>query len=451
MNGRDRRAACWPPLAGLLILGLLALRHQDVLVNPQLTWEDGRIFLADAITKPWYSTWFSPFIGYFIVLPKVVASLFTPLTIVHAPLVFNLFSLAVMAFSIALPLWPSFSHLAPLRYRALWVAACVLMPWHTETFGNITNVHWYVYYALTLFSIADLTHSSRWARLLLPPLLLLGVFTTPNVVAIVPVLLVRLWLERHTRSYQFHLHLFTSACIGLMVVSVRLFAAPAEAHEPADLVGLAAFLIKGLGYKVVIQNLAGGLASNHLQSTAWYVAGAGLFMVAVAGLAWTARTYGRQNGVGPIAVAVIYYVFASMLIGGLTRPQYVTHFVWMRNYWGADRYFVVPSFYFFLLLVLALCELDLAGWPTRLKILAVAGYCAVIAMNFRYPPIPDFQWERQLRTYYQRLLDYPPGAPASTFAIVTFPGEPWTLQAPLYSAAESERPAIYRLIRRLSQ
>ena len=450
VHGGDRRAAWLPPLGALLVFGLLALRHIDVLVHAQLVWEDGLIFLTDGISKPWYSTWFTPYIGYYIVMPKMVASLFTPLTMLHAPLVFNAFSLALMAYSFSLPLWPSFAHLAPLRYRALWVAACALMPWHTETLGNLTCTHWFVYYALTLLSLADLTSSRRWTQILLPPLVLLGIFTTPNVVVIVPVLLVRLWLDRRTRGYQFYLHLLTLAGIGVMVLLVRRYAEPQPAGEPADLLGIAAFLVKGLGYKVVIQNLAGGLASNLLQHTVLYVGGASLFMAALAGLAWTARGSDGGTLTGPIAAAGAYYILTSMLIAAVTRPQYVTHFVWLRNYWGADRYFVVPSFYFFLLLVLALKEVETMWSGTRLRVVVIAGYCAVLAMNFRYAPFPDLGWNQQLHTYYQRLLDYPPGTPASTFAIVTFPGEPWTLKAPLYSPADSERPAIQRLVDRLS-
>ena len=153
-----------PLVCAAAVFATLVLRHVTILVNPQLTWEDGRIFLTEALARPWYDTWFSPFIGYYIVLPKMVASVFTPLTILYAPLVFSLFSLAVMAFAIALPIRRSFAPLAPLPVRAMWVAACALLPWHTETFGNITNIHWYVYYALTLYSLVDLSATPRSIR-----------------------------------------------------------------------------------------------------------------------------------------------------------------------------------------------------------------------------------------------------------------------------------------------
>jgi hypothetical protein len=304
------------------------LRHQDILVNAQLTWEDGRIFLTDAIAKPWYATWFSPFIGYFIVLPKVVASLFTPLTLVHAPLVFNAFSLAVMAFAIALPLCPSFSRLAPLRYRAIWVAASALMPWHTETFGNITNIHWYIYYALTLFSLADLTASSRWTRVLLPPCLVLGIFTTPNAVAIVPVLLVRLWFERHTRSYQ-----------AVSISDRRVHRAhggkgaalcsSGPPGGPVDLLGIAVPIKDWL--QGCDSEPAGGLAS--ILRTASGIAGAGCSW-------WLSRggvdgaPVGQQAEAGPIVRGhplLRLRVDAARCPRGPGRRHFVT------TGWGADR------------------------------------------------------------------------------------------------------------------
>jgi hypothetical protein len=434
---------------GVAVFIVLALRHVDVLLNAQLTWEDSRIFLSEGISKPWHSTWFSPFMGYFIVMPKMVASMFTPLTMIYAPLVFNLFALAVMAFSITLPLSPAFSHLAPWRARALWVGASALMPWHTETFGNITNIHWYVFYALTLFSLANLTGSPVWVKLLLPFPIVLGVFTTPNAVAIVPVLLARLWLERTNRTYQFYLHLLTVGLIAIMVAAVLRFGTTRNATDPFDVLGLGVFLVKGLGYKVVIQNLAGGLGARVLQGTPLYLAGAAFFAFVFAAL-MRVGVRGGHHLRWPIIVAG-YYVIASMLIAGIMRPEYVTHFVRMGNYWGADRYFVVPSFYLFLLLVVALGQLDLDPWSRRAKAGVLVLWAAVVLMNFLYPPIPEFHWRRQLRAYYQQLLAYPPGAPSATFSIVTFPGEPWSLQAPLFRPSESDREAIRRLMARLSE
>jgi len=437
-------------LCATTVFCTLVIRHRDVLLSPQLTWEDGHIFLTEALAHPWYSTWFSPFIGYFIVLPKMVASLFTPLTMWYAPFVFNAFSLGVMTFVLTLPLARAFSGLAPWRPRAVWVAACALMPWHTETFGNLTNVHWYVYFALTLFSVADLTRLPHWARFLLPPALLLSVFTTPNAVAVAPVVAVRLYQERRTPSFQFYLHLFALVCIAAMVTVTLMVDPRPVPQDPVDPLGIAILLIKGVGYKVVVVNLAGGLASVLLRHAVFYIAGAAVFAGLGVWLIRGARQAGRAD-VANAALVGIYYVMVSILMFAILRPQYVVHFVQIGNYWGADRYFLVPSYYFLLLITLAASRLNPAAWPARLKLSAAAVATAVILMNFLYRAIPDYGWQRQVHAYYERLLNYPPNAPSSTFTIVTFPGGEWGVRAPLFSPSESERSQLRRLTAMLSR
>ena len=132
---------CYPWIVVLAVMGILAARRPDVITNPQPTWEDGRVFLSEAVAAPWWHTAFKPFIGYFIVIPRMIACVFTPSTIHVAPLVFNVSALMVSAFALSLPVFPAWRHVMPLPLRTAWVLCAALMPWQTETLGNLSCIH----------------------------------------------------------------------------------------------------------------------------------------------------------------------------------------------------------------------------------------------------------------------------------------------------------------------
>jgi hypothetical protein len=199
-----------------------------------------------------------------------------------------------------------------------------------------------------------------------------------------------------------------------------------------------------------VQSLAGGLGATVLQRTVVFLIAAAGFGVLTGLLVREARRSG-DTALRRTILGATYYVLVSILMCAVLRPQYVVHFVRNGYYWGADRYFVVPSFYFLLLVILAWSRLELLRVPRPARLAAAVLYGAIVLMNFRYPAIPDYQWRRQLGAYYERLLEYPPNQPASTFPIVTFPGDPWTLQAPLYPPPDSQREQLRRLAAKLAR
>ncbi len=234
-----------------------------------------------------------------------------------------------------------------------------------------------------------------------------------------------------------------------MIVAARALATPPPRQGSADLAGVAAFLVKGLGYKVVLQSLAGGVRANHLQGTILYVAAASGSLLLTIIAAHTARHRRRWPGTVHVLAGALYFVLSPMWMAAVFRPQYVRHFILEGNYWGADRYFVLPSCFFFLLVLLSLRVLVRPRWLTPLAGLSALLFAVAVAQNFRYARIPDFGWRRQLRAYYQSVLDRREPGRDDRFSIVTFPGDPWVMQAPLFSPTERERDEIRKLLSRI--
>jgi hypothetical protein len=127
--------------AGLAVL--LFLRRPDSLLSPQFWAEDG----AEFFYFQFYGSLplFKPYSGYLHLAPRAVAALAGLFPVRFAPLIYNIFALALAALCSAWFSLPHFRHL--VRSDRLRAAACIfiaVMPAAGTVLLNLTNVQWYL-------------------------------------------------------------------------------------------------------------------------------------------------------------------------------------------------------------------------------------------------------------------------------------------------------------------
>src|SRR5215213_4326506 len=242
-----------------LVFVVLSARGAAILINPQPIWDD-KNFIADGIFHPGPANWFAPYAGYMLVLPRMISDWFTLFNLLDAPLWGALFSMATMAWTFCLVLSAGFEHLLPLRWRMALVAAITVMPWHTEVFAAICNIHWLFFAGLALLSLARYDRMGRVTRWLLPPATALLIFSTANSVLALPVFTLRAVTALRRGPPYAIWYASTAACLiaAYAAITVAVTATMPSAwpgrielsHLPA-LPMFLHYLIKGVGYKVV--------------------------------------------------------------------------------------------------------------------------------------------------------------------------------------------------------
>jgi hypothetical protein len=146
----------------LVLFFMVAWKSYDALMNPQFWAEDSIVFFKDQVSC-WYPLVFRPYAGYFHAVPRLgawIASAFSP---TREPLVYNLLAVTLVSASIGFTLHRLSRHVP-------WVvllAAFMLVPTSGEIWGSLTNVHWFMQFALAVMCF-DRVHAvgrvAHWMR-----------------------------------------------------------------------------------------------------------------------------------------------------------------------------------------------------------------------------------------------------------------------------------------------
>jgi hypothetical protein len=446
----------WPVFAVALLMVFIALcgRGATILVNPQPIWDD-KNFIADGVFNPGLRSWFAPYAGYILLLPRMLSDWFTVFNLLSAPLYGALFSIATMAWAFCLVLSSGFEHLLPLRSRAVLVALITLMPWHTEVFAAICNIHWLLFVGLALLSLARYERMSGVTRWVLPGATAVLIFSTANSVLTFPIFVSRAISAWRRERYTFWYSLAASGFIVAYAVLTLTVTAAMASSWPGR-IELSAlpnpdmfvhYLIKGLGYKVVeVSTVGGRVAARFLAMPAVYVVACAVWISLVTIAFALARR--RHEGEAALSlVAITYYTLATIVFAGVFRSEYViTHFIRDGQYYGADRYFVAPTLFFYLQTLWVIHRLDaVRRWRVATLTLACA-MAAAIAIHFVYPPQPDYRWRDNVLNYYEALLAAR-GNTTAQFRIVVHPPAPeWNLVLPVYELSPEDRRVVKQLL-----
>jgi hypothetical protein len=176
----------------VLFTVLTASRRHWQYLSPQVWAEDGTNVIPGLALHGWAS-FIEPVNGYLITLPKLITMLALSISVVHYPLISSLISAACMGLvATAIALSPTH-----LRGRFLCALAVCMVPMDPEVFGLPLYMFWWSSLLLFLLALWDEEHAKLAWRLLF---LLAGGLSSPMVMLVFPLLLLRSYRYRHIRA-----------------------------------------------------------------------------------------------------------------------------------------------------------------------------------------------------------------------------------------------------------
>lgn len=189
------------PVRALLVgaaLVVWGLRGSYRIVHPTLWAEDGQVFLAVAYEHP-VSSIVDPYRGYLHLVPRLLASLASPLPLTWAPTVYVCAAVVTVVAITSIVLSARMRWLLPRPWQPpLALAVLTLLPAVDEPFGNLANLIFWAGLGLLLLSLCDDPRSrgGRYAELgALAVLGLSGPFALPLAVTAYPAR----WLRTRSR------------------------------------------------------------------------------------------------------------------------------------------------------------------------------------------------------------------------------------------------------------
>jgi hypothetical protein len=337
------------PVFWLLSFVVAVARRPETLWRPQFFNEDGQIFYLGT----WFSAPWTPYAGYLHLVPRLAAYAERAVPVAFAPLVGNLFALAVTA-GVA-----TFIACGPLpgdrRVRAAVGLFVVLAPLSTEVLGSLTYVQWYL--AIFLFAFVLVVRPSR--RWILP--LTLAGLTGPFSMISLPVYVIR---SRRDRSFApFALMVAVCAAIqaGELATSARVLNAP---------IGN---LANDLALRLLVAPTV-GLAAVPIRDSA-LLPGLLVAVLAVAAIGSVPRS---------LSLLLLYVVAAFGVLGVVARPDGGL----LTDLAADTRYFFLPATALGVMALVAASRSRRRPAAAALAVVMALG----VASNFRLDAWPATTW-----------------------------------------------------------
>jgi hypothetical protein len=184
-------------LAMLLAVCVLLAQTWDGLVVPQFWAEDCLVFFAGAHSDG-LGALLQPYAGYWHLAPRLAALLADQVPVLHAPLVLAIMDLVLRVLALGV-----MAMLIPHRGLAfLLLASVLLVPQTGETLGNVTSAQWHLAFVLLgvlMMAEAPATTFGRYSLLLV---IVVAALSTPLIVALAPLFLLKLYLMAYTDREQ---------------------------------------------------------------------------------------------------------------------------------------------------------------------------------------------------------------------------------------------------------
>lgn len=132
----------------VVVTFVMAYKSNDALSNPQFWAEDGYVFFKQQfghVAPQLFTTHF----GYLHLVPRLVAWIASWLPATKAPLIYNASAILLSAAAITL------TCMRLRRYLSPWIVAVsfLAVPVSGEIFGTITNVQWFLQFALAAYCL----------------------------------------------------------------------------------------------------------------------------------------------------------------------------------------------------------------------------------------------------------------------------------------------------------
>jgi hypothetical protein len=394
-----------PLLVGMIAVAtaLLWLRNPASVLAPTLWAEDGTLFFRDAIERGWGAL-LDPYAGQLVVASRAIAAAVAPLPAAWQPTLYAVAALLLAVLSCAIVLSPRWRDAVPLGARFACLLALVCMPGVGETYGTLSNSHWWLGIGLLLVGMLQDPHS-RLGRA--GELAFAAAAATSGFVAIygLPMLAVRALRTRKRHS----LLVLGTATLGSAIQVGLLLASPRQ----GDLGVILADPIAGVAVlaKRVLATIALG---DRTLAIVWPLDAPSLLgILAALGLAaafviiW-ART--PRLEVAVLGATIMGGVVLAMW--AVTAPGASTGMLFWAA--AASRFFLIPKAAL-LITVVATWSRDRA-WRAAVAVILVM-LTVGIAADYVVTPLPTVDW-----TQFARCVDES-SAECST---VIPPG--WTLE-----------------------
>jgi len=335
----ERRAPRWElggVLAAFLVLGTaLALMRLGFSASVNTLWaEDGPIYLQGALTQGFFHDVFTPYAGYLVVGPRLVAEVATLVPLDQAAAAITVLSAFLAAVS-ALAVWVGCGGHVHNPYLRLGLAAATLLSVTAgqETVLSAAYLPWYMLFG-TFWLLFWRPRTLGGA--LAGGLFLLGTgLSTPGVWFFMPVALLRAATAREARDWTLLGPYFLGALVQIPVML---------AQQQGD-----SLWTSHIWTAYLQRVLVGGLLGEKLAGNLWVDLGWTLLIVAlvllVVGFAWrlwTGPAGARWFGVIGVLTSLVMFVFS-------TYSREVGEYIYLRSgIEGAPsgRYVMVPALIF---------------------------------------------------------------------------------------------------------
>ena len=236
----------------LFVCAAIILRRPDGVFHAQFFAEDGHVWYAEAYNFGWWSALFRTYVGYFVVLPRLAASiaLLVPLSLV--PLTLNLIAIPIQALPVNLLLSSRSSAWGSLRFRALLAGAYLLLPNCYELLLGITDANWLLVLSAFILLVGSVPQGVAAKFLDISVLLLTGL-TGPFSLFLFPISVFLAWKNRNRwRWVQAGILVFT------LLIQVRALLTGAAVSRPHFALGATpALFTRMVGSQIFLGTLLG--------------------------------------------------------------------------------------------------------------------------------------------------------------------------------------------------
>ncbi|MET4598337.1 MULTISPECIES: hypothetical protein [Stenotrophomonas] len=373
----------------LVVLFVMAYKSNDALSLPQFWAEDATVFFTDQYGQGLPQI-FAPYAGYLLAIPRLVAWIAAWLPVAKAPLIYNAAAILFSTMAITYTCRRLRGHIPA------WIVALSMLavPTNGEIFGTITNVQWFLQFAMAACCLlpaeASTSRITPWMRAVLIMLIALtGPFST-LLLAVMCAIAAAAWLAKRTRIDPFNGALsgfmanrdwptVAAMTIGGIVQAVVILSYP----EAQRLAGMGpAWVLDTTFTKLVPPHIFG---VDFLTGTAWLL----LYGMLIGTLLLARRIDGhaRLTVLGFIAFAIVE-TFVPML--RMTTPSDLVPL-------NGDRYFYLVKVVWWWAVWLALSGQTRRGRAnaTAMTTALISLFALTNAQYLRRPPFKDFDWKGQ--------------------------------------------------------
>lgn len=367
----------------------MAYKSNDALTLPQFWAEDATVFFTDQYGRV-LPQLFTPYAGYLLVIPRLVAWIAAWLPVAKAPLVYN--AAAILLSTMAI----TYTCSRLRSYVPAWIVALSMLavPTNGEIFGTITNVQWFLQFAMAACCLAPVEPTTSrvtlWFRAFLVMLIALtGPFSTLLLLVICAITAVG-WLTARTRIDPFNgalsgfiasrdWHSIAAMSIGGIVQALVIISYP----EAQRMAGMAPLWVLDTTFTELVPSHIFG--SDFLTGTSWLL----LYGLLIGRLLLTRSVDGnaRLTVLGFVAFSIVE-TFVPML--RMTDPGALVPL-------NGDRYFYLVKVVWWWAVWLAL-----SGQALRSRVNATAMTTALIclfaltnAQHLRRQLFKDLDWKGQ--------------------------------------------------------